>query len=282
MTQTQYTLEGLPVPAIIATLSYEEIRLNTINKLVDIDPTYSALLESDPAIKVIEAASYDDLVLRQRVNDAARANLLFFARGADLDHLAAFYDVLRLVGETDSALQTRTILAIQGRSTGGTEEQYKYVARTADVRVKDVAVYQVDGGPKLRVALLSAVNGGVPDTPMLAAVTAAVTAPGVRAINDVIEVVSATQAPQNIVLNVWLLPNAPLAIIDSMETLIRSAWFDEGGIGFDLNPSWITARVHLPGVSRVVVVSPAAPVVENDNQAATLGTITVNFAGRSR
>ncbi|MER9393896.1 MULTISPECIES: baseplate J/gp47 family protein [unclassified Mesorhizobium] len=282
MTQTQYTLEGLPVPAIIATLSYEEIRLNTINKLVGIDPTYSALLESDPAIKAIEAASYDDLVLRQRVNDAARANLLFFARGADLDHLATFYDVLRLVGETDSALQTRTILAIQGRSTGGTEEQYKYVARTADVRVKDVAVYQVDGGPKLRVALLSAVNGGVPDAPMLAAVTAAVTAPGVRAINDVIEVVSATQAPQDIILNVWLLPNAPLAIIDSMETLIRSAWFDEGGIGFDLNPSWITARVHLPGVSRVVVVSPAAPVIENDNQAATLGTITVNFAGRSR
>ncbi|MER9506042.1 baseplate J/gp47 family protein [Mesorhizobium sp. M0579] len=282
MTQTQYTLEGLPVPAIIATLSYEEIRLNTINKLVAIDPTYSGLLESDPAIKVIEAASYDDLVLRQRVNDAARANLLFFARGADLDHLAAFYDVLRLVGETDSALQTRTILAIQGRSTGGTEEQYKYVARTADVRVKDVAVYQVNGGPKLRVALLSAVNGGVPDAPMLAAVTAAVTAPGVRAINDVIEVVSATQAPQNIVLDVWLLPNAPLAIIDSMETLIRSAWFDESGIGFDLNPSWITARVHLPGVSRVVVLSPAGPVVENDNHAATLGTITVNFAGRSR
>ncbi|QKC90001.1 baseplate J protein [Mesorhizobium sp. NZP2234] len=282
MTQAQYTLEGLPVPAIIATLSYEEIRLATINKLVDIDPSYSALLESDPAIKVIEASSYQDIVLRARVNDAARANLLFFAAGSDLDHLAAFYDVLRLVGETDSALRSRTVLAIQGRSTGGTEERYKFIARTADVRVKDVAVYQVDGGPKLRVALLSLVNGGVPDAPMLAAVLAAVTATDVRAINDVIEVVPATQAPQNIVLNVWLLPNAPLAIIDSMETLIRSAWFDESGIGFDLNPSWLAARVHLPGVSKVEVVTPAAPVVVSDNQAATLGTITANFAGRLR
>lgn len=282
MTQAQYTLEGLPVPAIIATLSYEEIRLNTINKLAEIDPAYSAFLESDPAIKVIEASSYNDLVLRERANDVAKANLLFFAKGADLDHLAAFYDVLRLIGETDSALRERVILAIQGRSTGGTEEQYKFIARTADVRVKDVAVYQVNGGPKLRVALLSSVNGGVPDAPMLAAVTAAVTAPGARAINDVIEVVSATQAPQNIVLNVWLLPSAPLAIIDSMETLIRSAWFDESGIGFDLNPSWIAARVHIPGVSKVEVVTPAAPVVAGDNQAALIGTVTVQFVGRLR
>ncbi|MER9003333.1 baseplate J/gp47 family protein [Mesorhizobium sp. M0862] len=282
MTQAQYTLEGLPVPAIIASLSYEEIRQNTINKLVDIDPSYSALLESDPAIKVIEASSYNDLVLRERANDVAKANLLFFAKGSDLDHLAAFYDVLRLIGETDSALRSRTILAIQGRSTGGTEERYKFIARTADVRVKDVAVYQVNGGPKLRVALLSSVNGGATDDPMLAAVAAAVTAPAVRAINDVIEVVSATQAPQNIVLNVWLLPNAPLAIIDSMETLIRSAWFDESGIGFDLNPSWIAARVHIPGVSKVEVVTPAAPVVAGDNQAALIGTVTVHFVGRLR
>ncbi|MBZ9850118.1 baseplate J/gp47 family protein [Mesorhizobium sp. CA14] len=282
MSEAQYTLEGLPVPAVIATLSYEEIRQATINKLVELDPDYSALLESDPAIKVIEASSYQDLVLRERVNDAAKANLLFFAAGSDLDHLAAFYDVLRLVGETDAALRSRTILAIQGRSTGGPEERYKFLARTADVRVKDVAVYQVDGGPKLRVALLSLVNGGVPDAAMLAAVEAAVTAPDARSINDVIEVVSATQAPQNIVLNVWLLPNAPAAIIGSMETLIRAAFFDEGGIGFDLNPSWISARVHIPGVAKVEVVTPAAPVIENDNQAATLGTITVNLAGRSR
>lgn len=282
MSEEQYTLEGLPVPAVIATLSYEEIRQATINKLVELDPDYSALLESDPAIKVIEASSYQDIVLRERVNDAAKANLLFFATGSDLDHLAAFYDVLRLVGETDAALRSRTILAIQGRSTGGPEERYKFLARTADVRVKDVAVYQVDGGPKLRVALLSLVNGGVPDAPMLAAVEAAVTAPDARSINDVIEVVSAAQAPQNIVLNVWLLPNAPVAIIDSMETLIRSAFFDEGGIGFDLNPSWISARVHIPGVAKVEVVTPSGPVIENDSQAATLGTITVNLAGRSR
>ncbi|MER9706031.1 baseplate J/gp47 family protein [Mesorhizobium sp. M0204] len=282
MTQAQYTLDGLPVPAIIAALSYEEIRLQTINKLVEIDPAYSALLESDPAIKVIEASSYQDLVLRERVNDVARANLLFFATGSDLDHLSVFYDVFRLVGETDDSLRTRTVLAIQGRSTAGTEERYSYIARTADLRVKDVAVYRVDGGPKIRIALLSSVNGGVPDAAMLAAVTAAVSGAAVRAVNDVVEVISATQAPQNIVLNVSLLPNAPLAIVDSMEALIRAAWFYEGGIGFDLNPSWIASRVHIPGVSKVDVVTPAAPVVAADNQAVLIGTVTINYVGRLR
>ncbi|AZO67693.1 baseplate J/gp47 family protein [Mesorhizobium sp. M6A.T.Cr.TU.016.01.1.1] len=282
MTQAQYTLDGLPVPAIIATLSYEEIRLETINKLIEIDPAYSALLESDPAIKVIEASSYQDIVLRERVNDVAKANLLFFAAGSDLDHLSIFYDVFRLVGETDESLRTRTVLAIQGRSTAGTEERYSFIARTADLRVKDVAVYQVDGGPRIRIAILSSADGGVPDAAMLAAVTDAVTGAGVRAVNDVVEVLSATQAPQNIVLNVWLLPNAPLAITNSMEALIRAAWFDEGGIGFDLNPSWIASRVHIPGVSKVDVVTPAAPVVAGDNQAIVLGTITINYAGRLR
>ncbi|MER8394080.1 baseplate J/gp47 family protein [Mesorhizobium sp. M1340] len=282
MTQAQYTLDGLPVPAIIAALSYEEIRLQTINKLVEIDPAYSALLESDPAIKVIEASSYQDLVLRERVNDVARANLLFFATGSDLDHLSVFYDVFRLVGETDDSLRTRTVLAIQGRSTAGTEERYSYIARTADLRVKDVAVYRVDGGPKIRIALLSSVNGGIPDAAMLAAVTAAVSGAAVRAVNDVVEVISATQAPQNIALNVSLLPNAPLAIVDSMEALIRAAWFDEGGIGFDLNPSWIASRVHIPGVSKVEVVTPAAPVVAGDNQAVLIGAVTINYVGRLR
>ncbi|RWC28162.1 MAG: baseplate J protein [Mesorhizobium sp.] len=282
MTEAQYTLDGLPVPAIIATLSYEEIRLETINKLIEIDPAYSALLESDPAIKVIEASSYQDLVLRERVNDVAKANLLFFATGSDLDHLSVFYDVFRLVGETDESLRTRTVLAIQGRSTAGTEERYSFIARSADLRVKDVAVYQVDGGPKIRIALLSSVNGGVPDAAMLAAVTDAVSGAGARAVNDVVEVLSATQAPQNIILNVSLLPNAPLAITNSMEALIRAAWFDEGGIGFDLNPSWIASRVHIPGVSKVEVVTPAAPVVAGDNQAIVLGTITINYAGRLR
>lgn len=282
MTEAQYTLDGLPVPAIIATLSYEEIRLETINKLIEIDPAYSALLESDPAIKVIEASSYQDLVLRERVNDVAKANLLFFATGSDLDHLSIFYDVFRLVGETDESLRTRTVLAIQGRSTAGTEERYSFIARSADLRVKDVAVYQVDGGPKIRIALLSSVNGGVPDAAMLAAVTDAVSGAGVRAVNDVVEVLSATQAPQNIILNVSLLPNAPLAITNSMEALIRAAWFDEGGIGFDLNPSWIASRVHIPGVSKVEVVTPAAPVVAGDNQAIVLGTITINYVGRLR
>ncbi|TIW95729.1 MAG: baseplate J protein [Mesorhizobium sp.] len=282
MTEAQYTLDGLPVPAIIATLSYEEIRLETINKLIEIDPAYSALLESDPAIKVIEASSYQDLVLRERVNDVAKANLLFFATGSDLDHLSIFYDVFRLVGETDESLRARTVLAIQGRSTAGTEERYSFIARSADLRVKDVAVYQVDGGPKIRIALLSSVNGGVPDAAMLAAVTDAVNGAGVRAVNDVVEVLSATQAPQNIILNVSLLPNAPLAITNSMEALIRAAWFDEGGIGFDLNPSWIASRVHIPGVSKVEVVIPAAPVVAGDNQAIVLGTITINYVGRLR
>ena len=78
---------------------------------------------------MLEAAAYRETLLRARVNDAARANLLSFAATTDLDHLAGFYDVVRLDGETDAALRERVVLAIQGRSAAGPEERYAAVAR---------------------------------------------------------------------------------------------------------------------------------------------------------
>lgn len=277
----------LPAPAIIEGLSFEAI----LDALVDdVTARFVAAgvdydvgnLETDPVKIILEAAAYREVLLRARVNDAARANLVAFAIGSDLDHLAGFYDVTRLLNETDAALRSRVVLAIQGRSPAGPEERYMAVARAADVRVREVRVYRVDDGPKLRVALLSSDDGGVPDAPMLAAVTAAVNAPAVRVVSDMIEVVAATQATANVAAQIWLLPDTPIAVFDGLEAVLRTAWAAEAGIGFDLNPSWIASRLHVAGVSRVNVTAPAAPVVVDDNNAVALGTVTLTMMGRSR
>lgn len=53
-------------------------------------------MESDPAIKLLQADSYDQQVLSQAFDDAARQLFIAFAGGANLDHLAALYAVERL------------------------------------------------------------------------------------------------------------------------------------------------------------------------------------------
>ena len=92
-------LSQLPAPQIIETLDYETIRDQMLAHLAELLPGWTASdLESDPAVKILEVAAYRELLLRQRVNEAARGVMLAFAAGSDLDQLAAFPNVQRLEG----------------------------------------------------------------------------------------------------------------------------------------------------------------------------------------
>lgn len=147
-------LSSLPDPAIIETLSFQSI----FNDLKDDFSTrfsqYTALVESDPAIKLLEVAAQREVILRQRVNDAFKATLLAFAAGADLDQLAAFYGLTRLTDELDADLRERTINRIQGSSTAGGAAWYRYQALTANTGVRDARVTSPAAG-EVQVALLS-------------------------------------------------------------------------------------------------------------------------------
>lgn len=280
-------LTSLPAPTAIEALDFEAV---LIALMADVNARFTTAgidydvgnLETDPVKIILEAAAYRETLLRARVNDAFKSALVAFAAGSNLDHLGAFYDAVRLVGESDDRFRSRIVLAIQGRSPAGPEERYAFVAMSSDIRVREVEVYRVEGTPAVRIAVLATDNGGVPDAPLLAAVTAAVTAPDVRVVSDVIEVVAATQSVTNIAAQIWLLPGAPDAVFTGLEAKLRSDFTLEGGIGFDLNPSWVTSRLHVAGVSRVNVTSPAAPVVLADNVATSIGTVTLTFMGRSR
>ncbi|ETZ04387.1 baseplate assembly protein J [Holospora undulata HU1] len=65
-------LTRLQNPNVIESLEYETIFSHMKQELIRLDPTFSALLESDPAMKILEIAAWREPLLRQRVNDAAR------------------------------------------------------------------------------------------------------------------------------------------------------------------------------------------------------------------
>lgn len=147
-------LTSLPAPALIEALDYETILARMVGALVDLDPAYDAILESDPAVKVLEVAAARELILRQRVNDAFRATLLAFSGTTDLDNLGAFYGVIRKTDETDEELRARIVLRIQGSSTAGGAAWYRYQGLTASDRIRDIAVSSPDPGV-VEMAVLS-------------------------------------------------------------------------------------------------------------------------------
>lgn len=144
-------LATLPAPQIIEPLDFEQILADLKADILARAPELAEVLalESDPIVKLLEACTYRELLYRARVNDAARAHLLAFATGGDLDHLAAQYGVDRQAGETDDRLRTRLQLRIAALAGQGTREHYEFHALTASPLVRAVRASQQTPGSVL-------------------------------------------------------------------------------------------------------------------------------------
>jgi phage-related baseplate assembly protein len=244
-------------------------------------PDYDVImLETDPVVIGNEAESYREVLLRARINEAARANLIAFARGSDLDHLAAFYDVTRLAGEDDDRLSTRVILAIQGRSTGGTEARYRSVALASDIRVQDAVVYVSGRSPLVKVAVYSTDPSGIAPPDLLAKVRDALQASDVRMVNDTIEVTSAVIETVDLAAEIWLLPDADAETLVRAEANLRTAWAAARALGRDLTESWWTSKLMIAGVHKVVAIT-AGDFIVDPASAISIGDVALSNKGRA-
>ncbi len=278
-------LANLPLPRLIDEVDYEARLDGFIANMVSVFaargiPLDTETLETEPAIALLEHATTQDMLLRQAINEGIRSNLLPFAVGGDIDILGSFYDIVRLLGETDEALRRRVVLAGRARSTGGTEPRYKAIALGADVRVADAAIYTVGRDPKIHIAVFATDNAGVADAALLEAVDNAVQAPDVRMVNDVIEVASAAQVAMPITAKVWLTPQAAETVLAQMQAKLESEWSQTITLGRNVTHSWLHAAMFIEGVQRIEIVSPEGGVIIPDNQAAALGVVTISNLGR--
>lgn len=278
-------LANLPVPTLIEEISYDarlvlfrhhaKAAFAAVGIAYDVDGQ-----EFDPAQILLQTASYQDALLRQRINEAVRGYLLPYASGADLDILANFYDVARQLGELDDRLRARVVLAIRGRSTGGTEPRYRSVAMSSDLRVADVSIYTIGRDPTIHAAVFSTDNAGIADAALLAKVTAALNAPAVRMVNDRIEVSAAVRQLLDVSCRVWLLPQTSATITMAMEAALRLAWASQIVLGRDVTRSWLVSQLMLDGVQRVEIGAPSADIIVPPYQAVALGLVTIEISGR--
>lgn len=288
---SDFNLSQLPTPAVIDDLSYDAIYTQLLQDFRARFPEYSALLESDPALKLIEAFAYRELLLRNRINEAAKANLLAFATGGDLDHLASFYDVVRQlidpgdpdalpqprspVWEDDESLRNRVWLRIQGSSSAGPAVMYRYHCLSAHPDIIDCYVDSPSSG-RVRCVILS--REGPDRQEVEEAARDYITSDAVRVLTDTVEVMHAVIVPVSVEAKIYLYPDImeEMVHLPDIKALINESWM----IGEDLARSAIIRELHVTGVIRVDLVSPADDVQIANTEVARVVDASVLISGR--
>ncbi len=269
-------LPRLPVPAVVEEFDFETIYAAKLARFQLLYPDYTAALESDPVVKLLELAAYDELTFRARINDAAKSTMLAYAAGADLDHRAADYGVVRLqisaadpaaippvlaVWEDDERLRYRCQLALEGLSVAGSRGAYLFHTLTASADVLDAQVVSPAGG-LVRVYVLDRRADGVPDGALLSVVRTALSVETVIPLCDSVEVVAGQ--PQYFVITAALEFEGGLsaavggvcAAKGRLESMLEERKRLAGLVSLDD----IYGALKTPGVRRVRLVSPQADI----------------------
>lgn len=288
-------LSRLPPPDVVERLDFETIlgamKADLVARAPELAPVLA--LESEPAVKILEVAAFRELLLRARVNDAARAVMLATATGADLDHLAALFGVGRFTLdpgdpeaappvaptlEPDADLRYRTQLALEGFSVAGPVGAYTYHAFAASGLVRDVSVGSPTPGTVL-VTVLSSEEPGAASPELIATVEAALSAEDVRPLCDTVVVQSATILTYAVVAELEI-DGGPDSDVIAADAFAAAALYagQAHRLGRPATRSGLFAALHRPGVRRVILSSPAADVTATAAQAPRCTGITVTVA----
>lgn len=287
MSATPIDLSRLSSPDIVETIDYETLLAERKAKLVSLYPadqqaevTAALAVESEPMNIVLQENAYREVVLRQRVNDAARAVMLAYAKGKDLEHLAALFEIERLtiteadpandidaVYEDDTDLRARTQLAPQGFSVAGPEGAYISHARNADGLVLDASA--VSPAPKeVVVTVLSRAGDGTADAALVEKVRVALASDNVRPLTDLVTVQSATikRYAVRATLIFFAGPDRSVALAEANKR-VKTYTDEMHKLGMEITLDGVYAAARSPGVQKVLLDEPAADIPATKQEA---------------
>lgn len=290
-TFTAVDLSRLPAPDIVEELDFETILADAVVRMREVMPTFE-IRDSDPATKLLQVFTYFAQLLRQRVNDAARAVMPAYAVGADLDNIAALFGITRLtitpadevlgiaaVMESDADFRRRMVLAPEGYSVAGPEGAYIFHALSADADVLDASATSPAPGEVL-VSVLSRTGSGAASVDLIAAVDAYVSDETRRPLTDFVTVQSAEiiDYAVNATLTTFSGPDGGVVLATAQASLDAHIEASHR-LGRDITRSGLFAALHVEGVQNVVLTSPAVDIVVSRTQAPHCTGTTVTYAG---
>lgn len=261
-------LSQLPVPQVLEDLDFEALyQADLATFRAHMGDNWSAPLESDPVTKLLEVGAYRKLLNRSRVNDAAKALMLAYAVGADLDQLAANVNLSRLVVqaedltavppqaqvmEEDDALRERVQLVYEGLTTAGPRNSYILHARNASGLVAD-ATAESPSPAVVEVTVLALEGNGTASAELLATVSAYLNDDDVRPVADRLIVKGAEILPYEINAKLYMASTGPESegVLDQCRARL-AAWINpRRRLGVEVPRSAVDAQLHIDGVGRV-------------------------------
>lgn len=293
-------LSQLTPPDVVETLDFEtafaDIKALIVSQFYGSQAAEVAAtlaLESEPLTKVAQAWAYREMTYRQRINDAAKAVMLAYGAGADLDQLVALTDTERLVidegdpqavppvapiYETDDALRQRALLAWSRLSVAGPEGAYKYHALSASGDVASVSVISPAEGV-VQVTILG--QNGEPALGTLDTVLAALSEDGLRPLTDKVTVAAAEIIEYDIIAVLYVRPGPDATVVlQAAQAAAAKLATDNFVMGRDITLANLYAALNQPGVHDVEIISPADKIVISPTQAARCSQITISIGGR--
>jgi len=278
-------LSKLPAPQVVEQLDFEayllQFKADFVARAEEAGWPYDVeSLESDPVVKVLEVAAYRETILRQRVNDAARAVMLAFGLDGDLENLGALYKTARDVGEDIERYRARVQGAPEALSTCGNEGAYVHHAMRASTLVKDVQVWTVPGSGVVHVLPLSSVGNGTPTPELLQLVRDHVKPDGINKgpLTDQVVVRAPTVTPYAISLRL-LVKRGPDTgtILTSARRLVTAYAAERHRVGETVYLNGILAAAKVGGVEDVVPNSPLQTLVPAYDQAFFCTGVTLSI-----
>ena len=293
-------LSQIPAPNVIEPLDFESLLAERKAELLAAIPEaqrtaiQSVLsIESEPLNKWLQVSTYRELVIRQRVNDAARAVMLAHAVDGDLDQLGANWGVERLivtpaddtalppveaVMEANADFRRRILLRLEAFTTAGSEAAYMYHALSASGQVRDVSVDSPTPGFVV-VYVLSRVGDGTTGTELLEKVRAALSSRTVRPLTDNVSVLSASVVHYTIDAELIVDRGSDSEVVRQAALTATQAYADSvHRLDADPSISGNYRALHQPGVLRATLVEPAADIMMSVGQAAYCAGISITAA----
>ncbi len=209
---------------------------------------------------LIDLIAYRETLLRAAINDAARQNLVRFARAPMLDYLGELVGVIRLPGEDDERLRARIIEAPESFSVAGPRLAYRHHAMSAHVSIVDCAVRSPEPG---LVVLYPITDAGLPSAEIMALVLAAASAEDARPICDRVEVQAPLDCPFVVQAAIVVRPGYDAEAVRQAAAAGLSAHLDamRRRLGADIVRTQLIAALHVDGVHRVDLVAPNADTI---------------------
>lgn len=267
-------LSLLPAPQVVEQIDYEQILAERKAYAVSLWPIEEQAkiaarleMESEPLTKLLEENVYRETIWRQRVNEAATANLIAFAKGSDLENLAANYNVKRLViqaanptamppvpqlMETEDSLRERTQMDWEGLSTAGPRNSYIFHARAADGRVADATAESPS--PAVVVVTVQGMSvDGTAEPELLDVVKTYLSDDDRRPVGDRLTVQAAQILRYPIKAKLYLLTSGPETepARAAAQKRLQAYVHQRRRLGMEVSESAIHAALHVEGVRKV-------------------------------